>query len=77
LFQVKKMKPVTIPTIILSDLEISYEAKGVYWYLYAYNTEQMPSLSCQKHIKKLNRCIKELIKNKYIKIEKNTVFFIR
>ena len=70
------MKTVNLPTTVLIDQDISYEAKGVYCYLYSRNKLNgsiMPkSISEQL---KYDKGIKELVKNDYIQIKANNVFF--
>ncbi len=70
------MKTAQIPTTILIDPEVSYEAKGVYCYLYSRQALNFSAkLMTLKEEKKWDRCIRELIRNDYIEIKKNNVFF--
>ena len=70
------MKTVNLPTTVLIDADISYEAKGVYCYLYSRQALNFPkNLMTQKEEKKWEKCIRELIKNDYIEIKGNNVFF--
>ena len=70
------MKTVNIPTTVLIDQDISYEAKGVYCYLYSRQANNFPINPLpRKEQNKWERCIRELIRNDYIEISKNNVFF--
>ena len=65
------MKTVNLPTTVLIDPDISYSAKGIYCYLYSrYKFNQ-----CDKY--KYNKAIKELVKNGYLKIKGDNVFFCK
>jgi exonuclease I len=69
------MKTVNLPTTVLIDQDISYEAKGVYCYLYSRQANNFPIDLTKKGEKKWEKSIRELIKNGYIEIEKDNVFF--
>jgi hypothetical protein len=72
------MKTVNLPTTVLIDPEISYEAKGVYCYLYSRQSLDFPvNPTTIKDEKKWQKCIRELIRNGYIKINKNNVLFLK
>lgn len=72
------MKTVQLPTTVLIDNDISFEAKGVYCYLYSrYNFIGHAILQSNKNRKKLDKSLKELIKNEYISIKNNNVFFLK
>ena len=71
------MKTVNIPTTILIDEAISYEAKGVYAYIYSRNKFNGTANIKLVDNLKFKKAIKELIKNKYIEIKYNNVFFIK
>lgn len=72
------MKTVNLPTTVLIDQDISYEAKGVYCYLYSRQANNFPiNAMTPKEQKKWDRCIRELIRNDYIDMNKNNVFFIK
>lgn len=72
------MKTVNLPTTVLIDPEISYEAKGVYCYLYSRQALNYPTNAMtQREEKKWQKCIRELIRNGYIKINKNNVLFLK
>lgn len=73
-----KMKTVNLPTTVLIDPDISYEAKGVYCYLYSrykFNQYQIMKTIFDKY--KYDKAIKELVKNNYIEIKGNNVFFLK
>jgi hypothetical protein len=72
------MKTVELPTTVLIDQDISFEAKGIYCYLYSRHElhgNKMPNTLVQ--LKEYQRGIKELIKNEYIKIKYNNIFFLK
>ena len=70
------MKTVNLPTTVLIDPEISYEAKGIYCYLYSRNKlNGSISLKYISEQLKYDKGIKELVKNDYIEIKGNNVFF--
>ena len=72
------MKTVELPTTILIDQDISYDAKGVYCYLYSRHELHGPSFPKSiNEQKKYYKCIRQLVKNKYIRIENNNVFFLK
>ncbi len=69
------MKTVNLPTTVLIDPDISYEAKGVYCYLYSRQANNFPiNPLTKKGEKKWERCVRELIKNGYIEIQNDNVF---
>lgn len=72
------MKTALIPTKILNDDKISYLAKGVYCYLFSRSKKNIAvhpiNISDQK---KFDRAIKELIRNFYIEIRNNSIFFMK
>ena len=73
-----KMKIVQLPTTVLIDNDISFEAKGVYCYLYSrYHFNGYAIVQSNTNQKKLQKSIKELIKHKYISIKNNNVFFLK
>jgi hypothetical protein len=72
------MKTVELLTTVLIDQDISYEAKGVYCYLYSRHElhgSNMPNTIINQ--KEFKKGIKELIKYKYIKIKYNNIFFLK
>jgi len=72
------MKTVNLPTTVLIDPEISYEAKGIYCYLYSrYKFNQCQIIKTIFNKYKYDKAIKQLIKNSYIQIQGNNVFFLK
>lgn len=72
------MKTVNIPTTVLIDQDISYEAKGIYCYLYSRNKFNGCIITKTIFDKyKYDKGIKELVKNNYIEIKGNNVFFLK
>lgn len=70
------MKAIEIPTTVLEDTKISYESKGVYCCLYARSRNYEPILPKNDYKKeKWEKCIRELVKNDYIGINENNIFF--
>jgi folate-dependent tRNA-U54 methylase TrmFO/GidA len=72
------MKTVNLPTTVLIDPDISYEAKGIYCYLYSrykFNESQIIQTIFDKY--KYHKAIKELIKHDYIEFKGNNVFFLK
>tara|TARA_R100000084_G_C4554728_1_gene101717 strand:+ start:171 stop:389 length:219 start_codon:yes stop_codon:yes gene_type:complete len=72
------MKTVNLPTTVLIDPDISYSAKGIYCYLYSrYKFNQCQNMKTIFDKYKYNKAIKELVKNGYLKIKGDNVFFCK